>query len=91
MNTSSIPRRRAHWACACALAAGLAHATPPESGAAVAAPPPFDTYQAWRDQPVADWHEANERVRAVGGWRTYLRESQDEAAGDDAPAQHHHH
>lgn len=89
MNTRSIPRRRAHWACACALAAGLAHAGAPEP-VTVAAPPPFDTYQAWRDPSVADWREANERVRAVGGWRTYLRESQDASAGDDAHAQHHH-
>lgn len=26
--------------------------------------------------PALDWREANERVRAVGGWRAYLREAQ---------------
>jgi hypothetical protein len=26
--------------------------------------------------PIGDWRAANERVRAVGGWRTYLKEAQ---------------
>ncbi len=31
----------------------------------------------------ADWRAANERVRAVGGWKAYLREAQQ----PDAPTQ----
>lgn len=37
---------------------------------------PFKHYQGWRDAPVADWRAVNDRVGEVGGWRTYLRESQ---------------
>lgn len=37
---------------------------------------PFKQYQGWRDEPLQDWRKANERVGAIGGWRTYLRESQ---------------
>jgi hypothetical protein len=43
---------------------------------------PFKHYQNWRDEPLQDWRAVNERVGEVGGWRTYLRESQ--PAGDDA-------
>ncbi len=41
-----------------------------------AAPAPFKQYQGWRDAPLDDWREANDRVGEIGGWRTYLRESQ---------------
>lgn len=46
---------------------------------------PFDQYRHFRDVPVADWRLANERVNEVGGWRTYLRESQPDGgnAGQD--------
>ncbi|MFN3715972.1 MAG: hypothetical protein ACK4R8_04495 [Thiobacillus sp.] len=90
MNTIPTPRRLAHWACACALAAGLVHADVPTPAAAEAAMP-FDTYQAWRDTPIADWRALNDRVHAVGGWRAYLREAQDAAAGDDPHTHHHQH
>jgi len=49
---------------------------------AQAMPAPFNHYQGWRDEPLQDWRQANERVGEVGGWRTYLRESQ--PAGDGA-------
>lgn len=87
MNTIPTPRRLAHWACALALAAGYAQAETPEPAALA---PPFDTYQRWRDAPVADWRAANERVHAAGGWRVYLRETQGDTAGDDPHAHHHH-
>lgn len=50
---------------------------------------PFDQYQAWRDEPLQDWREANDRVEVVGGWRTYLREAQQEK--DGAGTGHHQH
>lgn len=55
-----------------------------EAAPDAAVPPPFQRYQGWRDEPLQDWRAANERVGEVGGWRTYLRESQEEngAAGD---------
>jgi hypothetical protein len=52
-----------------------------------AAPPtlaaPFDQYRNWRDEPVLDWRESNARVEAIGGWRSYLRESQQDGSGTE--------
>ena len=90
MNTNPTPRRLAHVACTLALVAGLAHAEAPMP-APVEAVAPFDRFQPWRDTPVADWRETNERVHAVGGWRTYLREAQQDDAGSGDPHAHHHH
>ena len=57
-----------------------------------AAPPPFKTYQGWRDEPLQDWRQANERVGEIGGWRTYLREAQPgDTTGDDGQTSHDHH
>jgi hypothetical protein len=59
----------------------------PAAQAAEAAPSgqvtsaPFEQYRGWRDEPLQDWREANQRVGEIGGWRTYLREAQQ---GDDA-------
>ena len=55
-----------------------------------AASTPFEHYQGWRDEPLQDWRKANDRVGEIGGWRTYLRESQQAA---DSPGQtgHGHH
>lgn len=84
--------RAAPWACAWLLAvpaAQAADAPPPETGRQPAAP--FDRYQGWRDTPPADWRAANDRVGEVGGWRTYLRESQpDLERGNGAAAGHGH-
>ncbi|MDO9466325.1 MAG: hypothetical protein Q7J36_03395 [Thiobacillus sp.] len=54
---------------------------------------PFKNYQSWRDEPLKDWRAANQRVDEVGGWRTYLRESQPagNGAGQDAQGHHGHH
>lgn len=80
-------------ACAWVLAGPAAHAAespPPEPGQAP--PAPFERYQGWREASPGDWRETNDRVGAVGGWRTYLRESHPEAESDagHAPAAHHH-
>jgi hypothetical protein len=75
-------RRAARLAapCACAwLVWAPAHAGEPQAAEAAA---PFKHYQGWRDEPLQDWRRANQRVGEVGGWRTYLRETQ--PAGDDA-------
>lgn len=59
---------------------------------AAAASTPLQRYQRWRDEPLQDWREANERVGAIGGWRTYLREAQPGSEGaDSGQAQHGHH
>lgn len=57
-----------------------------------AAPTPLQRYQGWRDEPLQDWRGANERVGAIGGWRTYLREAQPGSDGTNSgQAQHDHH
>jgi hypothetical protein len=36
---------------------------------------PLRAYQAYADEPVQSWREANDRVSRIGGWRTYAREA----------------
>ena len=82
-------RHTAPLACAWLLGAPTAHAAeaaPPDAVAAV----PFKQYQSWRDEPLQDWRQANERVGEIGGWRTYLRESQPAANGADQGQNGHH-
>ena len=33
-------------------------------------------YRPFADEKVISWKDANDEVRRIGGWRTYLRESQ---------------
>ena len=33
-------------------------------------------YKSMTDQKLGSWREANDTVTRIGGWRTYLRESQ---------------
>lgn len=79
------------WAaCACLMwlpVAQAADAPPPDQ----AAPGAFGRYQAWRDEPLLDWREANKRVGEAGGWRTYLRESQQGGGDADSRGQPHSH
>ncbi len=68
-----------------AQAAGEKTAAEPAQEALAA---PFDKYQNFRDEPVADWREANDRVGEIGGWRTYLREAQQQDS--DGQSRHQH-
>ena len=82
-------RRAALLACAWAVWAPTAHAAEapsPEQAASA----PFKNYQAWRDEPLLEWREVNDRVGEIGGWRTYLREARQ---GGDTPDEsgHAHH
>ena len=84
--------RAAPWVCAWLLAVPAAQAADaPPAGAGRPAAAPFDRYQGWRDTPPADWREANDRVGEVGGWRTYLRESQPDAGRDHGLSGGHDH
>lgn len=82
--------RHAALACAWLLGAPAAQAVeaapPPEAAAAA----PLEQYQGWRDDPLQDWRQANARVGEVGGWRTYLRESQSGGDGADQGGHAHH-
>jgi len=80
--------RHAALACAWLLWAPAAQAVegePPEAAAAA----PLKQYQGWRDDPLQDWRQANARVGEVGGWRTYLRESQPGGGADQGRHGHH--
>jgi len=65
-----------------------------QAAEAAASPPaaadPFEHYQRWRDEPLQDWRKANDRVGEIGGWRTYLRESQQADDGSEQNASEHH-
>ena len=61
--------------------------------AVVAAPPATDglgyqsvfvRYQAYRDEKLGSWREANDTVERIGGWRAYAKEAQQPAT--TAPA-----
>jgi hypothetical protein len=54
-------RRAAPLACAWLLWAPATNAAEAET-AAKSAPTPFETYQGWRDEPLQDWREVNDRV-----------------------------
>lgn len=86
-------RWAAPLACTWLLAAPMAHAAetvtmPMEMG--MASTLPFSTYQSWRDEPLNDWTESNNRVGEIGGWLTYLREAQQGESAADPGSQGHH-
>ncbi len=53
---------------------------------------PIGGYQAYADQPVQSWREANDRVGQIGGWRTYAKEIKmsDPASDKNSPASDPH-
>jgi hypothetical protein len=77
-------------ACAWLLWAPVTNASGAET-AEKSAPTPFANYQGWRDEPLQDWREVNDRVGEIGGWRTYLRESQQDGDGSDSGQGRHDH
>jgi hypothetical protein len=36
----------------------------------------FDRYQSFKNEKVGSWRDANDTVNRVGGWREYLKQSQ---------------
>ncbi|MGV8991482.1 MAG: hypothetical protein ACOH1Q_08800 [Thiobacillus sp.] len=63
-------------------------AMPKEMG--MAPDTPLGQYQKWRDEPVSDWTQSNDRVGEIGGWLTYLRDAQ-QADGAAESSSHSHH
>lgn len=51
---------------------------------------PLGQYQKWRDEPLNDWTQSNDRVGEIGGWLTYLRDAQ-QGDGTAEPSSHSHH
>jgi hypothetical protein len=87
-----LSRLTAPWLCAGLLGFPAAQAAETQTAAKDALPAlaaPFDRYQPWREAPLGDWRELNDRVGEIGGWRTYLRESQD--SGEQSHHGHHGH
>ncbi len=64
--------------------------TPPQSTASAATAPltqeagttpyhsAFENYQPITEEKVLPWKEANDTVRAIGGWRAYAKEASEE-------------
>lgn len=95
-----LPRWAAPLVVTAMLVVPLAHAAetmpmatqamPKETAMAPASP--LGQYQKWRDEPVSDWTQSNDRVGEIGGWLTYLRDAQqgDGAAESSSHGQHGH-
>jgi hypothetical protein len=75
---------------ACAWLTVMPAAQAAEAIASRPAAAPFDHYQHWRDDPLQDWRKANDHVGEIGGWRTYLRESQQTGEHPDQSGHDHH-
>ena len=43
-------------------------------------------YRPFADEKVISWKDANDEVGRIGGWRTYLRESQGQPSGNAGAA-----
>ena len=81
---------------AAAFVAASAAAQPPSisapgAGQGTAAPSlsyrsPLAGYQAFTEESVISWKQANDTVGRIGGWREYARESAPPAAASHAPA-----
>lgn len=70
-----------------ALAQAAAEQKPSTPPAQLSYISPLNGYQAYTDQPVQSWQDANDTVGRIGGWRTYAREARTaEPAKDAAPA-----
>lgn len=39
----------------------------------------LENYQPYADEKVRPWKEANDAVRAIGGWRTYAKEANEQS------------
>ncbi len=81
-----------------ALLAGISHAQHDHAATATPTTPPvssptalkFDSvlsrYKPMTDQKLGSWREANDTVTRIGGWRTYLKESQTPDVAAPTPA-----
>lgn len=77
----------------CCASMGYASAAPDPTTADTPAPAtqyisPFKDYRPLGDDKRVPWRAANDEVGKIGGWRVYLRESQEaiKAGPDAAPA-----
>lgn len=101
VNSNHLPPFRALMPWSLALFAGAVFAQAP---AGIEASQPasltklqyssaIGAYQAYTDQQVQSWREANDRVGRIGGWRAYVKEiksGEPASAKDAAPASDPH-
>lgn len=81
-------------ACSAAAATAFAQQTaaPPARPPAQDAAPPsvyrsaWSSYRPYAEEKVISWKDANDEVGRIGGWRTYLRESQGQPSGSGGAA-----
>lgn len=84
-----------YWLAAVLLLPSLALAQAPDTAPKTDYPlqysSAFSDYQAYKDQPVQPWREANDKVGEIGGWRAYAKEMRQTApaGGQDQPGQGH--
>lgn len=71
-----------HWLVASAFATALPNFAISQTVSPVAAVAPapyksaFEGYQAYSDDPLVNWREANNDVAQIGGWREYAKQAQ---------------
>lgn len=51
---------------------------------------PLRAYQAYADEPIQSWREANDRVGRLGGWRTYAKDASTDEPVKVEPAANPH-
>lgn len=47
---------------------------------------PLRAYQAYADEPIQSWREANDRVGRIGGWRAYAKDASTDGPVKAEPA-----
>lgn len=72
----SLARALAGSAAIAALNVAAQTATPAIPQATAPYRSAFEGYQAYSDDKLLDWKEANDTVGKIGGWRVYAREAQ---------------
>lgn len=84
------------WLAAALVLPSLAFAQTPEAGATkvdyqLSYRSAFAGYEAYKEQSVQSWRQANDKVGEIGGWRAYAKEMRQTAtnAGQEQPAQVH--
>lgn len=86
----------APWLAAALVLPSLAFAQTPDAGATkvdyeLSYSSTFTGYEAYKEQSVQSWREANDKVGEIGGWRAYAKEMSQTApsSGKDQAAQGH--
>lgn len=87
-------RTSSRWLAAALVVPSLAFAQIPDSeakklGYQLSYRSALSGYEAYKEQSVQSWREANDKVGEIGGWRAYAKEMREAApaTGKDQPTQ----